>query len=92
DIFKQLLIRWIYVTNTAFYAVEDPTFHILLHNLLSCASRPNGLRNTLPKSSTTITNWIMLLYRDSSIAVRNYFKVLPFRIHLSFDLWSSPNH
>ena len=38
DVFKQLLIRWIYVTNTAFYAVEDQTFRILLHYLLSCVS------------------------------------------------------
>jgi len=38
DIFKLLLIRWIYVTNTAFYAVEDPTFRILLHYLLCCVS------------------------------------------------------
>ena len=36
DIFKQMLIRWIYVTNTPFYAVEDSTFRILLHYLLSC--------------------------------------------------------
>ena len=36
DIFKQMLIRWIYVTNTPFYAVADPTFRILLHYLLSC--------------------------------------------------------
>jgi len=36
DIFKQMLIRWMYVTNTAFYAIEDPTFHVLLLYLLSC--------------------------------------------------------
>lgn len=36
DIFKQMLIRWTYVTNTPFYAVEDSTFCILLHYLLSC--------------------------------------------------------
>lgn len=38
DVFEQLVIHWIYVTNTAFYAVEDPTFRILLHYLLSCVS------------------------------------------------------
>jgi len=38
EIFKHLLIHWIYVTNTAFYAVEDPTFLIMLHYLLSCVS------------------------------------------------------
>ena len=36
DIFKQMLVRWIYVTNTPFYAVEDSTFRILLTYLLSC--------------------------------------------------------
>ena len=32
------------------------------------------------------------MYRESGAAVRDYFKRIPFRIHLSFDLWSSPNH
>jgi len=36
DMFKQLLVRWICVTNTPFYAVEDSTFRILLAYLLSC--------------------------------------------------------
>ena len=36
QIFKEMLIRWMYVTNTAFYAIEDPTFRVLLLYLLSC--------------------------------------------------------
>jgi len=36
DIFKQILVRWIYITNTPFYAVEDPAFRTLLAYLLSC--------------------------------------------------------
>jgi len=38
DIFKAMLVRWIYVTNTPFFVVEDPTFHILLTYLLTCVS------------------------------------------------------
>ena len=38
DIFKEMLIRWIYVTNTPFFVVEDPTFRILLVYLLTCVS------------------------------------------------------
>ena len=56
------------------------------------ASQADGLRNTLPKSSTTITNWITKLYRECQTVIKTYFKALPFRIHLSFDMWSSPNH
>ena len=40
DMFKQLLVRWIYVTNTPFYAVEDSTFWTLLAYLLSCVPNP----------------------------------------------------
>ena len=38
DIFKAMLVRWIYVTNTPFFVVEDPTFRILLAYLLTCVS------------------------------------------------------
>jgi len=38
DILKEMLIRWIYVTNTLFTAVEDPTFRVLLKYLLTCVS------------------------------------------------------
>lgn len=38
DVFKDMLIRWIYVTNTSFTAVEDETFRILLSYLLTCVS------------------------------------------------------
>jgi len=40
DMFKQLLVRWIYVTNTPFYAVEDSTFWTLLAYLLRCVRNP----------------------------------------------------
>jgi len=38
DVFKEMLVRWIYVTNTPFFVVEDPTFRILLTYLLTCVS------------------------------------------------------
>ena len=46
----------------------------------------------MPKSSTIITNWILLAYRKASISIREYFKHIPFRIHLSIDLCSSSNY
>ena len=39
DVFKQLLTRWIYVTNSAFQSVEEPTFRVVLSYLLACVCR-----------------------------------------------------
>ena len=36
DVFKQLLTRWIYITNSAFQSVEEPTFRVILAYLLAC--------------------------------------------------------
>jgi len=38
DIFTAMLVQWIYVTNTPFFVVEDPTFRILLTYLVTCVS------------------------------------------------------
>ena len=37
--FQRFLIRWIFVTNTPFQAVEDPTFRALLTYLLCCVRK-----------------------------------------------------
>ena len=36
DTFKQFLTRWVFVTNTPFLTIEDPTFRALLTYLLAC--------------------------------------------------------
>ena len=53
---------------------------------------PGALRHILPKSSTTISNWLLALHLTSSTTITKYFETIPFRIPLSFDLWTSPNH
>ena len=39
DTFKQFLTRWVFVTNTPFLTIEDPTFRALLTYLLACVSK-----------------------------------------------------
>jgi len=39
-----------------------------------------------------MANWITSTYDKSSKVVVKYFKDLPFRVDITFDLWSSPNH
>ena len=37
-------------------------------------------------------NWILTSYHHNAQRLVHNFQQIPFRIHLSFDLWSSPNH
>jgi len=52
----------------------------------------NGLHYALPSSSNTVKNWILVAYHHNTLHLKEYFQPIAFQIHLSFDLWSSPNH
>lgn len=77
-IFKQMLVWWIYFTNTLFYAVEDSIFRTFLAYLLSCVCTP-FLQNILLHS--LIIDCICLLIYESEKArqvngLRNIFQKL----------------
>jgi hypothetical protein len=72
--------------NIAFTAVESPLFRQLIE-LLNAV-----LLTILPFSGNTIKNWIVEeLSQKKQIIKRHLHKHSSGMIHLSFDLWTSPN-
>jgi len=52
----------------------------------------SGLNLTLPCSSTTIMNWILETFRVAQIRQLYLLSTVTYKIHFSFDLWTSPTH
>jgi len=79
-------------------------FHLLnlIYHILICTIADNiiwtqvpltsGLNLTLLRSSTTITNWILDTFRIAKAQLIVLLSKVPYKIHFSFDLWTSPNH
>ena len=78
------------------------SIYISLYNLLcrlitnkenkTQVSLISGLNLTLPRSSTTITNWILDTFKIAKARLITLLSNVTYKIHFSFDLWSSPNH
>ncbi|KAK4907172.1 hypothetical protein LTR49_023780 [Elasticomyces elasticus] len=83
--FKRLLVCWMVYCFIAFRMVENVYFRELL---TFCNA---GLGKPLPKASATIRLWIMAEYKKQKILVKNQLHDAISNIHLSFDLWTSPN-
>lgn len=76
--FKSDLLRLIVDADLSFKIVERPAFRRLVNNAL------------LPESSTTIKNWIEGQYDHHLQAIKRSLRSRLSRVHVSFDLWSSP--
>jgi len=85
DRFRYLLIRWIVMMNIALVCVESPYFRELL---LHCHS---GLEPYLVKSADTVREWIMKEFKKQKLEIKKELAGARSRIHISSDLWTSPN-
>ena len=47
---------------------------------------------TLPQLSSTITNWILDTFNIVKARLILLLSNISYKIHISFDLWTSPNH
>ena len=84
--FLDLLIRWIVVCHIPFTMIENHYFRrLLLHS-----DSPNT-NELLPKSHHTIKQAIIDEFERGKACVRDLLNTAKSDIHLSFDLWSSPN-
>ena len=86
DTFRRLLIRWIVYCHIAFRMLENQYFR----NLLSAMD--TRLSTLLPKSSSTLRNWIKEEYDERKKGLIEELAVAISSVHLSFDIWTSPNH
>ena len=83
--FRNLLLRWIIQQQIPYSAVDQPEFRDLLLYLAP------GLKDTLSTSHTTIARWVQAEYRAAKGVVKELLAKSLSKIHLSFDLWTSPS-
>jgi hypothetical protein len=85
QLFRRHLVRWIAYDHVSFRQIESPYFRELLVYLC------NPLQNILPRAGDTIANWILGDFQKSQQQLKTNFEKSSTQVHLSFDLWSSPN-
>ena len=83
--FRFFLLRWLVRNNVAFITVEDGDFQSMI---TSCNK---GVADYLVQSSTTIRNWAEEEYLFAMLEVEKVLADAFSKIHISFDLWTSPN-
>ena len=83
--FRRYLLAWIVTRQQSFREVEDPYFQAMLLTL-NVAVKPY-----LVESGTTIRNWLEEEFIKAQQQVIQYLGMALSKIHISFDIWSSPN-
>jgi hypothetical protein len=86
EILKLRLIEWIVVMHIAFSQVENDWFRRFL------AVISPSLEKWIPKASNTVKSWILAEFERRQEDIKKQIQASKSRIHLSFDLWTSPNH
>jgi hypothetical protein len=73
------------VMHISFSQVENPAFQQLLFYLYA------ALTSLLPASDNTVRQWIINDFKQRRGQIRKELHLSKSLIHLSFDLWTSPN-
>ncbi|KAH7459105.1 hypothetical protein FOMA001_g19259 [Fusarium oxysporum f. sp. matthiolae] len=85
DQLEALYVRFITVCSLPFRLVECPEFRALL------AYINNDIETWLPDTHDTVKTWIMRQYECQKERVKQRIQSAKSRIHISCDLWTSPN-
>jgi hypothetical protein len=85
DAIKQCLVDLIVVQCLPLNCVERPEFHRF------CLSLNPEARTMIPSSHNTIKSWIEQSFDSKKDIVRKTLQSAKTRIHLSIDVWTSPN-
>ena len=85
-ILRRLIIEWIVMSRHTFSEVENKQFRSIIHYLNADAV------NAIPHQGNTIRADVLWIYTNAKQDVIQYLSKSKSKIHLSFDLWSSPNH
>lgn len=84
DVIKLLFIQWIVYCHIAFSQIENFYFQQLLRQL------HEGISALIP-GRKTIRSWILAEFATRKRQLRHDLRKARSNIHLSFDLWTSPN-
>lgn len=83
--FRYLLVRWVVTMHIAFSCVESDTFRDWVLYIAP------ALEPCLVRSGRTIRRWILWEFEKQRNYVKKQLATARSRIHISFDLWTSPN-
>jgi hAT family C-terminal dimerisation region len=83
---KLRFIEWIVVMHITFSQVESEWFRRFLVVLSPT------LEGWIPRAGNTVKKWILAEFEKRQERVKNRLHESKSRIHLSFDLWTSPNN
>jgi hypothetical protein len=83
---KLRLIEWIVVMHIAFSQVENDSFRRFL------AVLSPSLEKWIPRAGNTVRSWILAEFEQRQDDIKKQLLASRSRIHLSSDLWTSPNH
>ena len=83
--FKSHLIEWVLRNRISFRQVETQPFRQMVEALRSKAA------NVLPSSANTLRKWCLIRFLASCTEVSHSLQTAKSKIHISSDLWSSPN-
>jgi hypothetical protein len=84
NIWKLVFIQWIVYCHIAFSQIENPSFRKMI-TLLN-----EGLAALIP-GRNTIRKWIVEEFEQQAKKLRHELRAARSNIHISFDLWTSPN-
>jgi hypothetical protein len=86
EISQKALLELIITCNLPLSIVQHPVFHTFCGTL-----NPKSIE-ILPTSHSTITSWLNKSYEDQRDIVRKKLQSARTSIHLSVDIWTSPNN
>jgi hypothetical protein len=85
DQLEVLYVRFITACSLPFRLVECPEFRALLAYVSA------DIDTWLPDTHQTVRKWIMRQYEDQKEKVKQRIQSAKSRVHISCDLWTSPN-
>ena len=83
---KIRFIEWIVVMHITFSQIESDWFRRFL------AVLSPSLAEWIPKAGNTVKAWVLAEFEERREDIKKELHASKSRIHLSFDLWTSPNH
>jgi hypothetical protein len=86
DKLRELIVEWIVDRRHAFNEVKAASFRMLVEYLNPMAV------NKVPRTGDTVRADVMSCYQVAKVTIQKNLSRAKSKIHLSFDLWTSPNH
>jgi hypothetical protein len=85
DQLEVLYVKWVTACSVSFRMVECPEFRALFSYV------NKDIDTWLPNSHNTIKEWVLRRFEDQKVKVKQSLNSSRTQIHISCDLWSSPN-